>query len=152
MEITTCSAKQFRVPARRLHSVWHPAHTFSPLSPTLSDFALPPVDPWRTAVAEAAAGIYYTFQEYPTPGAVLAPPFRDAPLAVGPDTRVVLLDEDAVVRVRGEVDSQRRLRALKLIARAQYAVTHVTDKIIFTRTFISEMHSSSKCNTRQNRL
>ena len=65
------------------------------LSPTLSDFALPPADPWRTAVAEAAAGIYYTFQEYPTPGAVLAPPFRDAPLAVGPDTRVVLLDEDA---------------------------------------------------------
>lgn len=63
------------------------------LSPTLSDFALPPADPWRTAAAEAAAGIHYTVDQYPTPGQPFAPPLRDEPLTVGPDTRVVPLEE-----------------------------------------------------------
>ncbi|KAH9936149.1 uncharacterized protein B0H18DRAFT_950537 [Fomitopsis serialis] len=80
----------------------------SALSPTLSDFALPPADPWRTAAAEAAAGIHYALEAFPAPGqTVLGPPFRNAPLAVGAGARVVLLDaegEDAgTLHVRARV-------------------------------------------------
>ncbi|KAH9841448.1 uncharacterized protein C8Q71DRAFT_853838 [Rhodofomes roseus] len=64
-------------------------------SPTLSDFALPPADPWRAAAAESAMGIHYTLEPFPTPGqTVLGPPFRNVPLAVGAGARVALLDAD----------------------------------------------------------
>ncbi|KZT73908.1 hypothetical protein DAEQUDRAFT_761852 [Daedalea quercina L-15889] len=70
----------------------------SALSPTLSDFALPPSDPWRTAAAETAAGIHYTLEAYPAPGQTnFGPPLRSAPLAVSAGARVVLLEDAAAV-------------------------------------------------------
>lgn len=99
-----------------LPDAFSPSSSFSsdcPLSPLSSDLALPSSHPpsqhqhqseaWRTAAREAADGVHYTLEPFPSPGStVLPPPFRDEPLQVAGGARVALLDEvgQHAVRVR----------------------------------------------------
>lgn len=99
-----------------LPDAFSPSSSFSsdcPLSPLSSDLALPSSHPpsqhqhqseaWRTAAREAADGVHYTLEPFPSPGStVLPPPFRDEPLQVAGGARVALLDEvgQHTVRVR----------------------------------------------------
>lgn len=84
------------------------------LSPTLSDFALPPTDPWRTAFAEAAAGIYYTTQAVPQYGAIIPPALADEMLTLSANVRIVLLEDLDRVRDpgRGSYLNHIRVRVL----------------------------------------
>ncbi|GJE98488.1 hypothetical protein PsYK624_147200 [Phanerochaete sordida] len=66
---------------------------------------LPEVRPmsWRDAAAEAAEGIHYVKERFPSEHvSYLSPPFRKEPIQVEPNEKVVLLDEvsDFAVRVR----------------------------------------------------
>ncbi|PCH40217.1 hypothetical protein WOLCODRAFT_162184 [Wolfiporia cocos MD-104 SS10] len=58
---------------------------------------------WQTAAADAAAGIYYVLEAFPSSGvSLLGPPFRNEPLKVPAGARVAVLEEvgDHALRVR----------------------------------------------------